>query len=320
VPVGDYTPLSIEKFYNDIDSKLTNFLTAATQSTREKHSKKKLTESFSNFEMKRVHLFFIMCNLMHTTNSNFLTPFHNILADIVVCSGGSRELLKVLNRLGCTSSPDSYDRYVTYNAECQREKSIGEMLQKNVFTVASVDNFDMLQTHAAVYHNKERSYHGTTVQVVQPNAQCIIDHSLINTQTCPQSSSSICAYSHDSTTCITTTQGSITVNEPTQHATRQQPVAIPPITTLVRRRSRTHSPSSSPHKNGKDGPKKRRTVAVKDLTKTLNIHAHLPSNSTYYDSSPYTNLSLQNFHLSESFIKTCSKRKKSHIIRYALLY
>ena len=46
-----------------------------------------------------------------------LTPFHNILADIVETSGGSRELLRILNRLGCTPSPDTHECFVTYHAE-----------------------------------------------------------------------------------------------------------------------------------------------------------------------------------------------------------
>ena len=83
----------------------------------------------------------------------------------------SRQLIKILNRLGATSSNNTHDHFVTHKVQVQQEKSVLDDLSAEVFTVATVDNFDVLRSRSAVYcGDQHRSYHGTTIELVQPNA------------------------------------------------------------------------------------------------------------------------------------------------------
>ena len=57
----------------------------------------------------------------------------------------------------------------------QHQLTIWNHIPNNVFTIASVDNFDMLQSYAAVYCGDQQwSYHRITLQLVQPNANLVL--------------------------------------------------------------------------------------------------------------------------------------------------
>ena len=87
---SDPSNLSVDKFLNDVNSQLTTFLSIATQSIRERHG--------TWYHTKKIRHFFI---LMYCTNPKQATPLHNILADIVESTAGSRQLIRILK--GCTS-------------------------------------------------------------------------------------------------------------------------------------------------------------------------------------------------------------------------
>ncbi len=83
---------------------------------------------------------------------------------------GSRQLIKIMNRLGVLNSSDVHDAFVAKKAEEEKGKKLWDCLDPEIFTIASADNFDLLKSHAAVFcGNQYRSFHGTTIQVVQPN-------------------------------------------------------------------------------------------------------------------------------------------------------
>ncbi len=165
--------------------------------------------------VKKLRQYYIFCLLLYCTNIETPTAVHILFAETIEMCGGSQKLIKLCNQFGMSSSVDIHDRYVTEIVEMQREKTLWNSLPKNCFTIASVDNFDMLQSHAAVYcGDQSRSYHGTTIQIVQPNP-------------------------------------------------------IPINASKTPKRTLVHSPKSSPHKLGKVGPKRSRTVAPRNLLQQL---------------------------------------------------
>ena len=70
--------------------------------------------------------------------------------------------MKFFNHLGAVSSPDTL---ITDIARIQCSKTLWDNLSNETLTLASADNFDMLQSHASVYHaDQSRSFHAVTSQ------------------------------------------------------------------------------------------------------------------------------------------------------------
>ena len=103
---------------------------------------------------------------MYCIQPTFKGPIHLALAE--VCRG-SRQLIKIMNRLGVVMSSDVHDHFVTKIAEEERQKKVWDSLNPTIFTIASANNFDLLKSCAAVFCGDQyRSFHGTTIQFVPP--------------------------------------------------------------------------------------------------------------------------------------------------------
>ena len=88
------------------------------------------------------------------------------LTDAIICHGGTAELVQVFNRIGGAAPLDAHERMIKQLA---RSRDAESQLHESSFRVVSVDNIDILQSHAHVYTTAaEQSFHGTSVQCVEP--------------------------------------------------------------------------------------------------------------------------------------------------------
>ena len=206
--------LNIDEQIENINSLLWSFVVSVTRTATQRKSESKET----NLHVKKLRRYFIICLLEYCTNSQRPTLLHTLLSDTVEVCGGSRKLIKILNHFGVVSSTDTHDRFMTQVATDQRSKSVWDYLPKSTLTLASADNFDMLQSHARVYHgDQSRSFHAVTVQITQPNPkECLME------------------------SCAPSTK-----------------------------RTLVSSPSNSPHKLGKIGPKRHRTLTPRNLCEQI---------------------------------------------------
>ena len=157
----------LEGFVEQVDPDLWDTFNHLTQSSNEKHGR---PQSDPHSHVKRVRLAYLLCVFLFcATSGHCSVPLHILLADFIDASGGSSELISVLNRLGAVASADTLNRHICSVSVQRKTAGLLKDLNSESFTVASTDNLDFLQSHASVYSGSQhRSWHGTSVQVVQP--------------------------------------------------------------------------------------------------------------------------------------------------------
>lgn len=160
---------NIESFKANLDPDIWKAICLLTQPLT-----KKGTESINS--VRNIRRAFCICVLFFTINSRCSFPMHTLIADAIETCGGSSRLKKILNRLGICACIDEHERYIQYRV--QQIKINGPMspYPQSPFTIVSADNLDWLHGYSRVHSGKQQSsWHGTTVQVVQPQPLRLTD-------------------------------------------------------------------------------------------------------------------------------------------------
>ena len=161
-------------------------LTKPVRERRQLFSQQDLRDSSGTLKSKSMKQLYCLCTLFFCTNSQCNMPLQYLLADAILCMGGSTELVKMLNRIGAVASLDTHDRMATLVVNQRINKGIHNELVPNTLTIVSIDNIDILQRHAMVSSAQtKRSWHGTSVQCVQPMPTSVVRSELESCNTSP---------------------------------------------------------------------------------------------------------------------------------------
>ena len=97
-PVATATNFDLEAFASHVDPHLWEAVTRLTQSSNEKLGRK---QSAIHVHERKVRIAYLVCMIVFSaTGGHCSVPLHTLLTDYIDASGGSSELITVLNRLG----------------------------------------------------------------------------------------------------------------------------------------------------------------------------------------------------------------------------
>ena len=166
--------INFEQCISNLDPDLWNAVCLITQPATSKAK-----SSTVGAHVRRMRRFFCACMLLFTTNPQNSFPVQTLISDVIETCGGSSRLCKFLNRLGVCNSADNHNKYVIERVEKRRQCGVLSAYPENSFSVVSVDNLDFIHSYARVYCGKQQnSWHGTTVQIVQPQPQNLLESTL----------------------------------------------------------------------------------------------------------------------------------------------
>ena len=164
------TSWKLTGFISEMDPTLWSAITSLTRSISERRDTSRVSDTTTPIHhTKKVRRFYCLCVLMYCTDDRCHLPLHNLITDTVDSLGSSALQIRILNRLGVCSSADTLYRSIQYRVQEREQRGAEQECSPNSFTVISADNIDFLHNYARVFYgNQTRSWHGTTVQAVQP--------------------------------------------------------------------------------------------------------------------------------------------------------
>ena len=163
-----YTTFDVSTHIELLDPILLQFIQKVTQSIRSKQRKLFADQAEVN-QTKKMRQLFLLASLLFCTNTQCSMPFHTLVTEATLCHGGTHELVKILNRIGAAASIDTSQRLAMQVVDSRKVNGILPELEKRALSIVSVDNIDILQPHAFIScTDATRSWHGTSVQCVQP--------------------------------------------------------------------------------------------------------------------------------------------------------
>lgn len=165
----DHSKFNLDKTISAIDPQIWEAVSLLTQSVSEKRGTSKVRDSSSMAcHIKKLRRLFLVSSILFITNDRCSSPLHTLLTDVIDSQGGSSLLIRILNRFGICASTETLDRFIQYKV-VQSDQSQSEYMNAEAFTIISADNIDFLHSHARVFQgNQVSSWHGTSVQAVQP--------------------------------------------------------------------------------------------------------------------------------------------------------
>ena len=166
----DYRTIHFDNLIESIDPQIWRLITTMTRSKRTTQA---LHDQTLYAHTKKVRQFYCLCTLLFCTNNRCCMPVHLLLTDVIKAGGGSSECVKILNRFGAVASEDTHSRLVTF-VSSMRANEIYLELTPQAFRLASLDNIDVLMSHASAYAGKPSNiWHGTSIQCVEPKPKSL---------------------------------------------------------------------------------------------------------------------------------------------------
>ncbi len=131
-----------------------------------------------------IRRFYCLCVILFSTNSQCSFPLHTLITDVIETCGGSARLQKLLNRLVACASIDTHASYVQHRAQKIKEEVTMASYPLNSFIMlVSAGNLDFKHSFTRIYSGKQQlSWHGTTVQLLQPPPQQLLDELTVSTE------------------------------------------------------------------------------------------------------------------------------------------